>query len=151
MIESHDYEVQLSGKGVRSGILDSEGDGLPSLHVASPLEFGGPKGVWSPEHLYVASIAACLMTTFRAIAEASKLEVLEYSDEAIGHMQRGEDRLYSIDRVTVRPRVVIGDDADLEKTRRLLEKAKNTCLISRSVATEVSMDAEILVTHRVAK
>lgn len=149
MIESHDYQIQITSTGVRSGVMDSKDDRLPSLYVASPPEFGGPEGVWSPEHLYVAAIAACLMTTFRAIAEISKLEILEYSDEAVGHLQRGDDRLYSIDEVTLRPRVVIGEDADLEKARSLLKKAESACLVSRSVNTVVLMDAQVLVAHRV--
>lgn len=149
MIESHDYEIELVGKGVRSGILSAEGDGLPSLHVASPPEFGGPEGVWSPEHLYVASISSCLMTTFRAIAESSNLEVLEYSDSASGHMVRGDDRLYSISEVTLRPRVVIAEGEDVEKAERLLRKAEGVCLISRSVKTKVSMEGHVLVKHRV--
>ena len=132
-------------------MIESEEDRLPSLYVASPPEFGGPEGVWSPEHLFVASLAACLMTTFRAIAELSKLEIIEYTDEALGHLQRGDDRRYSIDRVILRPKVVIGSHDDLEKARRLLRKAEETCLISRSVASEVILDAQVLVAHKVGR
>lgn len=39
-----------------------------------PPEFGGPERTWSPEHLFVAAVSSCLMTTFRAIAEMSELE-----------------------------------------------------------------------------
>lgn len=149
MIESHDYEIQIVSTGVRSGVLDSEEDRLPSLYVASPPEFGGPEGVWSPEHLFIASVASCLMTTFRAMAELSKLEIIEYSDEVTGRLQRGEDRLYSIDKITLRPRVVIGSDEDLEKAEKLLNKAEVTCLISRSTKSEIVMEAQVLVAHRV--
>ncbi len=151
MIESHDYEIQIVSTGARSGVMDSEEDRLPSLYVASPPEFGGPEGVWSPEHLFVASVAACMMTTFRAIAEISKLEIIEYTDESIGHLQRGDDRLYSIDQITLRPRVVIGSDEDLEKAQRLLRKAEETCLISRSVSSTIVLDAQVLVAHKVSR
>ncbi len=151
MIESHDYEIQIVSTGARSGVMESEEDRLPSLYVASPPEFGGPEAVWSPEHLFVASVAACLMTTFRAIAEISKLEIIEYTDEAVGHLQRGDDRLYSIDKIILRPKVVIGADEDLEKTRRLLRKAGETCLISRSVSSEIVLDAQVLVAHKVGR
>lgn len=151
MIESHNYQVQIVSTGARSGVLESEEDRLPSLYVASPPEFGGPEGVWSPEHLFVAAVAACLMTTFRAIAELSKLEVIEYTDEAVGHLQRGDDRLYSIDRVTLRPKVVIGSHVDLEKARRLMRKAEETCLVSRSVSSEIVLDAQVLVAHKVGR
>lgn len=151
MIESHDYGIQIVSTGVRSGVLDSEEDRLPSLYVASPPEFGGPEGVWSPEHLLVASVASCLMTTFRAMAENSKLEVKEYTDDALGHLQRGEARLYSIDRITLRPKVVIASDDDLEKAEKLLKKAEEVCLVSRSVNSDISMDAQVLVAHKVAR
>lgn len=151
MIESHDYQIQIVSTGSKSGVLESEDDRLPSLYVASPPEFGGPEGVWSPEHLFVASVAACMMTTFKAIAALSKLEISEYTDEAVGHLQRGEDRLYSIDKITLRPKVVIGAQEDLEKTRKLLRKAEETCLISRSVSSEIVLEAQVLVAHRVGR
>lgn len=140
MIESHDYEVELTGTGLNTGSLEAAADKLAALEVASPPEFGGPAGVWSPEHLFVASLAACLMTTFRAIAEASGLEVLEYSDQSSGHLQRGEDRRYSFDTVTLRPRVVIEDEAKIDRTLRLLHKAEEACLISRSVSSQIILE-----------
>lgn len=151
MIESHDYEIEIVNTGVRSGVLDSEEDRLPSLYVASPPEFGGPEGVWSPEHLFIASVASCLMTTFRAMADLSKLEVVEYTDSAVGHLQRGEDRLYSIDRITLRPKIVIASDDDLDKAEKLLRKAEEVCLISRSVKSDVTMEAQVLVAHKVGR
>ena len=140
MIESHDYYVDVTSTGIKTGSLEATGDGLPAIAVASPPEFGGPEAVWSPEHLFVASLAVCLMTTFRAIAAASNLEVLEYTDNASGHLQRGEDRLYSMDTVTLRPRVVVADPEQTAKALRLLEKAEHVCLVSRSVSSQVDME-----------
>jgi len=145
MIESHDYEVELTNTGLKTGVMAAAADDLSEVEVASPPEFGGPNGVWSPEHLYVGALATCLMTTFRAVAEASGLEVLEYSDQASGHLQRDEDRLYSFDRVTLRPRVVIDDETKIERTVRLLHKAENVCLVSRSVASEIVLEPTVEV------
>lgn len=145
MIESHDYDVEVMNTGVKTGVLAAPGDGLPSIEVASPPEFGGPAGVWSPEHLFVASLAVCLMTTFRAVAEASGLEILDYFDQSSGHLQRGEDRRYSFDTVTLRPRVVIDDESKVERTIRLLHKAEAACLISRSVASEILLEPTVEV------
>jgi organic hydroperoxide reductase OsmC/OhrA len=145
LIESHDYDVEVMNTGVKTGVLAAPGDGLPSIEVASPPEFGGPAGVWSPEHLFVASLAVCLMTTFRAVAEASGLEILDYFDQSSGHLQRGEDRRYSFDTVTLRPRVVIDDESKVERTIRLLHKAEAACLISRSVASEILLEPTVEV------
>ena len=140
MIESHDYDVELANTGSKTGVLAAPGDGLAAIEVASPPEFGGPAGVWSPEHLFVAALSVCLMTTFRAVAEASGLEVLDYTDASSGHLQRGEDRLYAFDRVTLRPKVVIGDESKVERTIRLLHKAESVCLVSRSVSSEIVLE-----------
>jgi len=145
MIESHDYEVELVSTGPKAGVLDATADGLPSIDVAAPPEFGGPAGVWSPEHLFVAALAACLMTTFRAIADASGLDVLEYKDESSGHLQRGDDRRYSFDVVTLRPRVLINDESKIERTLRLLHKAEEACLVSRSVLSQIVLEPTVEV------
>lgn len=149
MIESHDYQVQLTGTGHKTGKLDASQDGLPTLEVASPPEFDGPQGVWSPEHLLVAAVSSCLMTTFQAIAAASGVEVLDYSDDGSGRLQRGDDRLYKVESITLRPRVVIADESKVDRTLRLLDKAERVCLISRSVESEITLEPRVLVDHQV--
>lgn len=149
MIESHEYELQLTGTGLKTGIMNSIQDGLPSLPLSSPPEFAGPEGVWSPEHLYVAAISACLMTTFRAIADISRVEVVEYTDNATGLLERGDDRLYSMPKITLRPRVVVEDETKVDKVHRLLEKAEAVCLISRSVNSEIAVEPTVLVASSV--
>ncbi|MEX2134653.1 MAG: OsmC family protein [Acidimicrobiia bacterium] len=149
MIESHEYQVLLTGTDPKTGYLESDEDRLPKLEVATPPEFGGPGETWSPEHLFVAAVSSCLMTTFHAIAQISGLEVLEYHDEAISHLQRGDDRLYRIDRVTVRPRVVIADESKIDKAVHLLEKAEAVCLISRSVSSEIDLHPTVIASHQV--
>ena len=142
-VDSHEYRVRLTGTDAQTALLDSVEDGLPALEVATPPQFGGRERVWSPEHLFVASAAACLMTTFRVIAGISRLEVLSYTDDAIGRLVKGEDRLYRIDRVTLRPRVVIRGPNQIEKAHRLLQKAEEVCLIGRSMACHMVVEPTI--------
>lgn len=141
MIESHDYKVSLAGTGPKTATLSAP-DLTTALDISSPPEFGGPEGLWSPEHLYVASLSSCLMTTFQAIAAASGVDVLAYADRASGHLQRGEDRLYSMDSVTLRPDIEV-PSAQLEKAGRLLDKAERACLISRSVKSEIILEPNL--------
>lgn len=140
MIESHDYRLELHGDGRWSGVMSDPAGELLQLPIASPPEFGGPGGTWSPEHLFLAAVSSCLMTTFRTIAEISHLDVVDYADDAVGHLQRGEDRLYSMDRVTLRPHIVVGDESQVDKARRLVEKAETVCLISRSVCSDITVE-----------
>jgi len=144
VMEEHSYRVDVQGESLKTGTLRSP-DSLPSLPVASPPQFGGPSGIWSPEHLFVAAVASCLMTTFRAIAEMSGLEVLEYSDSASGRLVLGEDHLYSITEITLRPRLVISDPSQVVRAERLINKAERACLISRSITSEVHIEPEVIV------
>ncbi len=143
MIESHEYRVELTGTSLKTGELTAPQDRLPELTVASPPEFGGPDAVWSPEHLFVAALSACLMTTFRAIAANSKLEVVEYSDAAVGHLVRADDGMYVMESVVLRPRVVVDDREKVDRAHRLLEKAERACLISRSVSCAVTLESTV--------
>lgn len=143
MIQEHDYGVTVTGTGLKTGTIGSSEDDLRDLEVASPPEFGGPGRVWSPEHLLVASVATCLMTTFRAIAAASNLEVVDYFDDASGKLVLDQDRLYRIETITLKPHVVVPDRTMVEKAKRLLEKAERACLISRSVNSRIVMEATI--------
>lgn len=150
MDEEHHYTVEITGNGSKTGMLGSS-DPVPDLAVAAPIQFGGPGGMWSPEHLFIASVTACLMTTFRTIAEASRLDIVDYSDSATGKLEKDEDRLYRITEITLRPTVVISDPEKVDRAKRLLDKAEHACLISRSINTTVEVIPEILVAAPVAR
>lgn len=143
MIETADYRIQLEGTDPKSGKLDGVEDGLPTLEVASPPEFGGPGGVWSPEHLFVAAVSSCLMTTFRAIAAMSGVDVISYTDDSSGTLLRGDNRLLRIDSITLRPKVVEAEVSDVDRVECLLNKAEDVCLIGRSINTTVHLEPEI--------
>lgn len=149
MIQEHDYRLALRTGGTMVGTITAPDDGLPALEVASPPVFGGPEGTWSPEHLLVASVSACVMTTFQAIAANSKLETIDYADSSEGHMERDGTGLYRISSITLRPRVTIADPDRVDRAYRLLEKAKAACLISRSIQSEVRMESTVEVTSSV--
>lgn len=143
-MEQHHYPVGVTWESGKQGRAGSP-DGLPAVTVASPPEFGGPGGLWSPEHLFVAALASCYMTTYLAIAERSRLEVAGLAVPAEGRLVQGEDRRYSIDRVVLRPVIRIRDEADREKAERIAHKSEEVCLITRSVRSEVVLEATIEV------
>jgi peroxiredoxin-like protein len=139
--DKHSYTTSLRWVSQRRGTLSS--DGLPQMEVATPPQFpGGHPGIWSPEHLFVAAAEACLMTTFLAIADSSKLAFQEDSSRAEGILEKTEQG-YQITRIIIRPRVVISDASAVERAKRIVEKAEQHCLISKSMKTAVSIEVEI--------
>lgn len=145
----HTYDVTVEWKRDRKGILSSSV--LPtSFEVATPPEF--PKGmpdIWSPEHLLVAAVNSCLMTTFLAIAENSKLSFSHFGCSAYGKLETVEGKLM-ISGVVLKPVVTIPSEADRERTLRILQKAEANCLISNSIKSKTEMTAEIRVEAEVA-
>jgi organic hydroperoxide reductase OsmC/OhrA len=92
--------------------------------------------IWSPEHLLVAAVNSCLMTTFLAIAENSRLEFVTFDSNAIGKLEIVDGK-YMISEVELMPVVVISNEADKEKAERVLVKSEKACLISNSVKSTI--------------
>jgi peroxiredoxin-like protein len=125
--------------------LASSPDGLPEIEVATPPQFGGLAGRWTPEHLFVGAATTCWMTTFLAYAEKSRLELVavEAGGEAI--VERGDDGRVSIARLVLRPRVTVHREEDREKADKMIRKAEETCLIARAMRATVELEPEVLV------
>ena len=142
MSENHIYKTNLKWAKERKGIESAEG--LKEIEVATPPEFPfGHAGIWSPEHLFIASAEVCLMTTFLAIAHNSKLNFIEYTSEAVGYLEK-ESAGYLITRIEIFPTVVLEDEKLIDKTERLLEKAEQHCLISNSMKTAVTIIPKVI-------
>ncbi|MGD8305751.1 MAG: OsmC family protein [Ignavibacteria bacterium] len=139
----HYYKTNVKWDEGRIGTLSSPT--LESFKVATPPEF--PKGVpntWSPEHLYVASINICLMTTFVAVAENSKLEFETYSCESVGKLEKVEGK-FMISEIELIPEIKIKHEKDIERAERIIHKSDNLCLISNSVKTKIVLNPKIIV------
>jgi organic hydroperoxide reductase OsmC/OhrA len=137
------YENKIHWIGEKKGQLTAPG--LSSLEVATPPEFDGHEGFWSPEHYFVAAVNACVMTTFIAIAHLSKLEYESYEAQVAGKLDKSEGQGLLFTEITIRPKLVISHSRDLERAGRILQKAEKQCLISNSIKAVVSLEPQILV------
>jgi len=143
MSEEHVFSTSVQWTEQKKGALGSAQ--LPGIAVATPPAFpGGHEGLWSPEHLYTAAAEVCLMTTFLAIAENSKLPFLSYSSTAEGLLEKTAEG-YRMTQILIKPRVAVPGEEHVERARRVLEKAEKHCLISASMKTVVRSEPEVLV------
>ena len=143
----HAYEVDINWQENRLGIMCSPDitDGSSCVQVATPPEFPrGIPGKWSPEHLFTAAISSCLMTTFLAIAENSKLAFSNFSCKSKGILDLVEGK-YLMTEVILEPVVTIANEADHERAIRVLQKSEAACLISNSVKSKVTMIPTVTV------
>lgn len=149
MNTEHFYEVEVNWVNDRIGVLHSP-ELNDDLRVATPPQF--PKGVekiWSPEHLFTAAVNSCLMTTFLAIAENSKLEFEDFTSKALGKLEMVDGK-YLMSEITLIPRLTITREEDRDRAMRILQKSEAACLISNSVKSEIKFEPEIAVKTQIA-
>jgi peroxiredoxin-like protein len=138
------YSTEVEWTGERRG--DLRAPVLPSIHVDAPPEFKGHEGSWTPEHLFVASVNSCFMTTFLAIAENSNLDFVSFKADAKGKLEKLDGQEFMMTEITLRPKLVIANSRDAERASRILEKAERNCLISNSVKAEIRLEPEVIAT-----
>lgn len=144
MEKVHYYDVNLKWDSDRKGTMNSPVL-TTSIEVATPPEFAkGMPGIWSPEHLLVAAVNSCLMTTFLAIAENSKLEFISFESAAKGKLEIVDGK-FMISEVELMPKLSIAKSTDPEKALRVLQKSEAACLISNSVKSKIIFNPTILV------
>lgn len=140
------YEVNLKWKGKTKGLLSSPV--LPqNIEVATPPEF--PKGIeeiWSPEHLFIASINSCLLTTFLSIAENSKLRFISFDSRSICNVAMVDGK-HTITEIILQPKLVIPYSQKPERARHILEMSEKACLISGAIKAAIRLEPEIIIEH----
>ena len=141
-MEKHSYTVNLNWESDRKGIMSSP-DLTTKIEVATPPEFDkGMPNIWSPEHLFTASVVSCFMTTFLAIAEYSKLEYIKFSCNAEGILEKIDGK-YLMTKIILKPELTIAELDKMERAQRILEKSEAACLISNSIKSEIELIAVI--------
>ena len=134
------YRTAVKWTEQKKGTITCEGK--PDIQVATPPEFKGHEGVWSPEDLYVASANICLMTTFLAVAERAGLTFTSYHCEAEGRLELVEGK-FQVTVITLRPQIALQSGSDAAKAKELIEKAEANCLISNSMKTRITLEPTI--------
>jgi organic hydroperoxide reductase OsmC/OhrA len=150
-MESHYYSVDVRWNKDRKGIMCSPevekalASECGCIEIATPPEFPkGIEGIWSPEHLFTASVSSCLMTTFLAIAENSKLAFTGFSCKSKGKLEKVDGK-FLMSEVLLEPHITITQESDREKAERIIRKSEEACLISNSIKSKVILSPEITV------
>jgi organic hydroperoxide reductase OsmC/OhrA len=149
-MDSHIYNVNIAWSNDRKGMmcspdLQSSAQSTRCIEVATPPEFPkGIPGIWSPEHLFTAAVSSCLMTTFLAIAENSKLDFASFKCGSKGKLEKVDGK-FLMTEILLEPVVIIHDEKDREKAIKVLEKSEIHCLISNSIKSKIIMKPVITI------
>ena len=137
------HVYRANSTGTATGNLTTRAENLPEIAVAPPLQFGGQGDQWSPEELLMASVANCLILSFKAVARASQLEWNSIECESVGTLDKVE-RKVQFTHIVSKMYLSIPNTESKDKAEKLLNKAESVCLISNSISCECSVECEVV-------
>ncbi len=132
----------------RRGITSAE-DVPQAIEFSAPPEFEGEPEMWTPEHFFMAAVASCYVSTFRALAEFTKFDTVSLDVAAEGTMAKLEDG-WRFTEVFIRPILTLASDEQLERGQKLLEKAEKVCPVTRSLGCKVLLEPTLQVSTSVS-
>lgn len=84
------------------------------------------------------------MTTFVAIAGYSKLSFEDLQVAATGKLGKIDGK-FMVTEIILNPELTIADEKFADKAKRIMEKAEEACLITRSIKTEVTFEPKVTI------
>ena len=110
------------------------------LSVALPMSVAGNV---DPEEALVAAASSCHMLFFLWLAAKQGFIVDQYSDLAIGVMEKDERGKMSITRITLRPKIIFSGpkQANAEEIAAIHHRSHEDCYIANSLRAEIVIEA----------
>lgn len=138
----HRYRTTSSASS--DSLLHLEAEGRESIKVSAPPQFGGPKGYWTPEDFYSASISTCFILTFKFLARVQKIDWENISVQVDSFLDKTSQGLM-FNKVLIKVKLNVLKMEQKASLERLVQKAKAECLITKSLSekTEVEVSTEI--------
>ena len=113
--------------------------GGESLRASAAPEFLGNADRVDPEEAFVASLSACHMLTFLAIAAKRRFVVDTYSDDAVGYLEKNDDGRLAITLVELHPKIAFSGETlpTPDQIESMHHLSHQECFIANSVNTEI--------------
>lgn len=142
------FQIQLDWLTDKRGLL-SAADVDETIQVATPTQFGGEGSEWSPEHLFLASISSCYMTTYLVFAKKYKFSLAGFSCKAAGQIGLVSGR-YQFTTIHLFVKIYVADEALVETAKKACQKTQEYCLISHSVSATLVYHPEVTTVEKPA-
>jgi peroxiredoxin-like protein len=140
--KSFTFKTQIEWSGGRGGTGTAEGK--QSFRVASPPEFKGEAGVWSPEDLLVQAANACTMTTFLSFAGRKNLPLAAYASSAAGLLEFVDGK-YRFTKIEIQVQIRLKPGGSPDEAQQILHDAHEACLIANSLRADVHVVGDVKV------
>ena len=119
-------------------------DGKVSVSASSAPAFIGDPKLHNPEDFLMSAVTSCHFLTYIALCAKSRIQVLAYEDNPEGFIEKVEG-VFRFTRVTLRPKVTVAPNADIERAKALHERAHHHCIIANSINFPVTNEPVIVM------
>ena len=151
MAHTHTYKASLAWEGSTADGYDacdrthriSTPPARTELTLSGDPAFKGDGDLPNPEQLLLAAASSCQLLSFLARAARSRIEVTHYTDEAEAIMPE-DDPPTRITQITLRPRITVGPDANVDRVYRLVDKAHEDCDVANTLNAEMRIEATVI-------
>ena len=130
------YQTSITWKEGKLG--EANCGNKPPIPVATPPEFGGPEGVWTPEDLLTSAIESCIMASALFFLTRGKIGFKSYTSSAVGHMEKGSTGLV-FSKIVIEVSLELEDATQSEAAHKALVQAEKTCPLSNTVSCPVEL------------
>ncbi|AIQ60822.1 OsmC family protein [Paenibacillus borealis] len=147
----HPFQLKAVWNGGRNSEGHIEAGGLRTV-ISIPQEMGGPGTGTNPDEMLLGAASTCYLITLAAMLERSDITPQELTLESEATVDV-TNNVFTYERIVHKPRLVLQADAtavQLEKAERLAHKAEESCMISRAVAGNVSIETQPVIEIAVA-
>jgi organic hydroperoxide reductase OsmC/OhrA len=139
--KAYDFPLSLHWIGGRRTVASATGK--HQLEVATPPVFThGIEGVWSPEDLFVGSVASCFALTLVAVAERRGVPLWGLDIAASGNVAQRDDGRFGFTEVTLDVDVVTDDGFERE-AEKAAHDAESGCIVASSLDVPVKLDLKV--------
>lgn len=147
-MQDYPHHYLAAASATATSNVEARSPGLEPIETASPPQFGGPEGLWSPETMLVASVANCFILSFRAVARAARVDWISLECDVVGTLEK-VDRVTRFTNFEVRAKLVVPPATNEAKAMKMLEKSERVCLITNSMKADSHLEAEVTVAEEV--
>ena len=136
------FEVSASAKAGISSQWTAQGDALPPIPSAIPVEFSGPGKGYSPEDLFGISVLNCLIALYKVYCEKSKVSFEEIKGKAsIVIDKQPSEASFVVTEINFYFDILGASDP--KKAREIFDQAVKDCPIGNSIRSGKTFEVNI--------
>jgi organic hydroperoxide reductase OsmC/OhrA len=118
-------------------------DGRVVVEGDAAADYGGQGGAEiDPEALFAASLGACHMLSFLAVAARTRIVVDAYEDAPVATVGKDADGRLAVTRVVLRPRVAFAAAVEPAKLAQLHDLAHRNCFVANAVKAQMVIEPQ---------